>query len=153
MINKILFLICGLLTTTITLAQTEKFADPAIAVGLPESGASSMGKVTVALMVILMLLFAAAWMMRQFKLFGRSGQAEIEVMQGISLGHKERAVLIKVQNRRLLIGVAPGCVNLLMELSPDDAVERCDKPSVIVPKDVNAPSFKTLLKRSMGIQE
>lgn len=153
-------LICNVLVATASVAQSAgetatqaaKFADPATAVALPSSGVSSMGQVTVALVIVLAVLFAAAWAMRQFKLFNRSGQGALEVLQGINLGPKERAVLIKVQDRRLLLGVAPGCVNLLMEL-PADSNEGADKQSTeqSSPIDPNTPNFKALLKRSMGL--
>ncbi|MGC3979899.1 MAG: flagellar biosynthetic protein FliO [Steroidobacteraceae bacterium] len=128
-----------------------KFADPATVTALPTSGISSMGQVTVALVIVLAVLFAAAWAMRQFKLFNRSGQGALEVVQGINLGPKERAVLIKVQNRRLLLGVAPGCVNLLLELPADSVNEGGETPPGAPIDITNKPDFKALLKRSMGL--
>ena len=132
--------------------QTTKFADPAAAASLPASGVSSMGQVTVALVIVLAVLFAAAWAMRQFKLFNRPGQGALEVVQGINLGPKERAVLIKVNGRPLLLGVAPGCVNLLLEL-PADSITDADKVAGDPPPriDPDTPNFKALLKRSMGL--
>jgi flagellar biosynthetic protein FliO len=133
-------------------AQTAKFADPEKSTALPVSGVSSLGQVTVALVIVLAVLFAAAWAMRQFKLFNRPGQGALEVVQGINLGPKERAVLIKVNGRPLLLGVAPGCVNLLLEL-PADGDARADKgltdPAPTSYPDT--PNFKALLKRSMGL--
>jgi flagellar protein FliO/FliZ len=133
-------------------AQVAKFADPEKSTALPVSGVSSMGQVTVALVIVLAVLFAAAWAMRQFKLFNRSGQGALEVVQGINLGPKERAVLIKVNGRPLLLGVAPGCVNLLLEL-PADSDAGADKGMTepTPPGDPTTPNFKALLKRSMGL--
>lgn len=150
--------VCNVLVASMTMAQTPattsaqtKFADPATAASLPSSGISSMGQVTVALVIVLAVLFAAAWAMRQFKLFNRAGQGVLEVVQGINLGPKERAVLIKVNERRLLLGVAPGCVNLLLEL-PADEDAATDKQTIQPPSDdPNTPNFKALLKRSMGL--
>ncbi len=142
-------------------AVAGKFADPAIAAPLSVSGVSSISQVTVALVIVLAILFVIAWAMRRVKLsglFGHRSQTALELVQAINLGPKERAVLIKVQDRRLLLGVAPGCVNLLLELSPDSSVVEATNnnlssgnPPVDVPVDVNAPSFKALLKRSMGM--
>lgn len=147
-----LFLIASatLLAADSVCAQTAKFADPDTSAALPASGVSSMGQVTVALVIVLAVLFAAAWAMRQFKLFNRPGQGALEVVQGINLGPKERAVLIKINDRRLLLGVAPGCVNLLLELPAEDG----GTPAGTVeptPSDPNTPNFKALLKRSMGL--
>lgn len=136
-------------------AQSGKFADPATAAPLSVSGVSSVSQVTVALVIVLAVLFVIAWGMRRAKLsglFGHRSQTALELVQAINLGPKERAVLIKVQDRRLLLGVAPGCVNLLAELSSDNTVaEATDANTAQLPPDVNAPSFKALLKRSMGL--
>jgi flagellar biosynthetic protein FliO len=115
-----------------------------------------MGQVTLALLIVLGVLFAAAWGMRRFKVFTQKGQTALEVVQGISLGPKERAVLINVQGRKLLLGVAPGCVNLLLELpadaTPDGSSEVVTTSDAVTPTDTNTPpDFKTLLKRSMGL--
>jgi flagellar protein FliO/FliZ len=138
-------------------AVTNKFADPASAAPLVSSGITSVTQVTVALVIVLAILFVIAWAMRRVKLsglFGHRSQTTLELVQAINLGPKERAVLIKVQDRRLLLGVAPGCVNLLLELSPDSSVVEATNNNLSSgnpPVDVNAPSFKALLKRSMGM--
>jgi flagellar protein FliO/FliZ len=137
-------------------AQTAKFADPEKANELASSGVANMGQVTLALLIVLGVLFAAAWGMRRFKVFTQKGQTALEVVQGISLGPKERAVLINVQGRKLLLGVAPGCVNLLLELpadaTPDGSGEVVTTTDAVTPTDTNTPpDFKTLLKRSMGL--
>jgi flagellar protein FliO/FliZ len=94
--------------------------------------------------------------MRRFKVFTQKGQTALEVVQGISLGPKERAVLINVQGRKLLLGVAPGCVNLLLELpadaTPNGSGEVVTTTDAVTTTDTNTPpDFKTLLKRSMGL--
>jgi flagellar protein FliO/FliZ len=132
---------------------TAKFADPGVVVAAPISAASSMGRMTLALLIVLAVLFAAAWAMRQFKLFNRGGRGILQVEQGINLGPKERAVLITVQGRRLLLGVAPGCVNLLLELpeySPP-VVAATDARQPASKAESIAPNFKDLFKRSMGL--
>jgi flagellar protein FliO/FliZ len=131
-----------------------KFADPDKVTELPTSGIANMGQVTVALVIVLALIFAAAWGMRRFKVFHGSGQAALQVVQGINLGPKERAVLINVQGRKLLLGVAPGCVNLLLELPADANTDPSGEAAPItanVVTDNATPDFKTLLKRSMGL--
>jgi flagellar protein FliO/FliZ len=134
-------------------AQPVKFADPDKVTALPTSGVASMGQVTLALVIVLAVLFAAAWGMRRFKLFTGNGQTTLQVVQGINLGPKERAVLITVQGRKLLLGVAPGCVNLLLELPADVNDESITStPTDVTPGNAPAaPDFKTLLKRSMGL--
>jgi flagellar protein FliO/FliZ len=151
---------CALITiagATSASAQTAKFADPEKANALASSGVANMGQVTLALLIVLGVLFAAAWGMRRFKLFAQKGQTALAVVQGVNLGPKERAVLITVQGRKLLLGVAPGCVNLLLELPADSTTDVHDESastSIAEAAPINtspAPDFKTLLKRSMGL--
>lgn len=147
----IFIVLASLLAAGSACAQSARFADPDKSSALPVSGVSSMGQVTVALVIVLAVLFAAAWAMRQFKLFNRSGQGALEVLQGINLGPKERAVLIKINDRRLLLGVAPGCVNLLLELPADGNDGQQTTTEAVPPVDSTTPNFKALLKRSMGL--
>lgn len=148
--HRLLFAALSLLSA-VAGAQTAptaspKFADPAAAGAAAGSAVSSMGRVTLALVVVLAVLFAASWALRQFKLFKGAAQGGLEVVQGVSLGQKERAVLIKVHGQQLLLGVAPGSVRLLLQLPEQPA-----DPSDSTPPNNDKPDFKALLKRSMGL--
>jgi len=46
------------------------------------------------------------------------GRGQVQVLGGVSLGAREKAVLLAVDGRRLLVGVAPGRVQTLAELGP-----------------------------------
>ena len=47
-------------------------------------------------------------------------ERQIQVLGGVSLGPRERAVLISVQGQRLLLGVAPGRVQTLHVLGKEE---------------------------------
>jgi flagellar protein FliO/FliZ len=49
-----------------------------------------------------------------------SSKGEIAILSGVSLGPRERAVLLRVGNTRLLVGVAPGRVQTLHVLDDVD---------------------------------
>lgn len=154
---RVVTIIAGLLAINPGFSQTVsgagKFADPDKSAAVASSGAAGITHVGIAMLVVLMLVFAAAWAMRKFRFFHQRGQASIEVVQGVSLGAKERAVLIRVQGRRLLLGVAPGQVSLLTELADDQADDQAEASNEgVAASDVQeTPSFKALLKRSMGM--
>jgi flagellar protein FliO/FliZ len=42
-----------------------------------------------------------------------TNQVDMKVLGGVSLGTRERAVLIQVEGKKILLGVAPGRVNVL----------------------------------------
>ena len=94
----------------------QRFAAPAVASSLPSGGASGIGQVTFALLLVLAAVFGVAWMLKRLRVVTGAGANGIEVLSQVSLGAKERAVIIRVGNERLLLGVASGQVSLLHDV-------------------------------------
>lgn len=65
------------------------------------------------LAVVLGLLGAAAWASRRFRISGRLRSGLIEVESGISLGAREKVVLLKVGNEQVLVGISPAGMRTL----------------------------------------
>ena len=65
-------------------------------------------QVTLSLVLVLAAVFAAAWVVRRLRGFGKFGAGAIEIVADIALGAKERAVLVQVGKQQLLLGVTPG---------------------------------------------
>jgi flagellar protein FliO/FliZ len=121
---------------------TRPFAAPQ-SIGQPIPTASSLGEVTLALLLVLAAVFAVAWLVRRVRGFGNRVGNAIDVLAEIPLGQKERAVLLKVGQTQILLGVAPGRVNTLHVLAePLDLT----KPA----RAADVPSFRALLTRSLG---
>jgi flagellar protein FliO/FliZ len=142
-------------------AEAEKpFASPQVAERVATPGAGSLAQVTLSLVLVLGAVFAAAWLVRRLKTFGKFGSGPIEVVADISLGAKERAVLVQVGGKQLLLGVAPGRVSTLHVL---DETVTVDKLKGIAAGGVagnvangpengrERPDFKAILKRSLGL--
>ncbi len=79
------------------------------------------------LLLILGLIFAIGWLLRRFGRLPLASKGDITILSGVSLGPRERAVLLRVGDTRLLVGVAPGRVQTLHVLDkaegPDGSVE------------------------------
>ncbi len=73
------------------------------------------------LVVVIALILGLAWVLRKYGRLPTNNQVDMKVLGGLSLGTRERAVLIEVEGRRLLLGVAPGRVDTLHVLSEDKA--------------------------------
>ncbi|MET0103273.1 MAG: flagellar biosynthetic protein FliO [Sedimenticola sp.] len=73
------------------------------------------------LVLVVGLIFALAWLVRKFGHLPMQGKGMVEVLGGVSLGPRERAVVVKVGETRLLVGVAPGRVQTLHVLDDGDA--------------------------------
>ena len=76
-------------------------------------GPGEVLQVFAALIFILVLIVLAAWLMRRFVTMpsGRSGA--LRMLAAISVGQRERVVLVQAGETQLLIGIAPGQVRTL----------------------------------------
>lgn len=139
-------------TATAVAAEAEKFAAPQAAERVATPGAGSLLQVTVSLVLVLGAVFAAAWVMRRARTFGKFSSGPVEIIADVSVGPKERAVLVQVGGKQLLLGVAPGHVNTLHVLdapvvsAPPSAQRGEDRRGMAYPSD-----FKSILKRSLGL--
>jgi flagellar protein FliO/FliZ len=142
--------------TSVAHAAEQPFAAPETAKAVSSSPAAGLAQVTLSLMLVLAAVFAAAWVVRRMRNFGRPGAGAINIIADIALGQKERAVLIQVGAQQLLVGVAPGRVNTLHVLPEpvrtNDA-QRGGGGDEISPSSSPSPmpDFKSILKRSLGL--
>lgn len=92
-------------------------ADPALA----HKGAVSLGGVLqmiTGLAAVVALIFAGAWALKRFGRVQGAAHGQLRLIGGISLGQRERIVIVQAGSDRLLIGVAPGCIRTLHVLEP-----------------------------------
>jgi flagellar protein FliO/FliZ len=141
--------------TSVAHAAEQPFAAPETVTGAP-GAAGGLVQVTLSLMLVLAAVFAAAWVVRRLRNFGRPGAGAINIIADVALGTKERAVLLQVGAQQLLVGVAPGRVNTLHVLAEpvriDDA-QRGGGADELSPSSSPSPrpDFKSILKRSLGL--
>ena len=128
----------------------EKFGAPKVAESAAPVGAGGLTQVTLSLLLVLAAVFAAAWVVRRLRGFGKFGNDALKVVTEIAVGTKERVVLVQVGSQQLLLGVAPGRVSTLHVL----AEPVISQPTASAPTDgatPGTPDFKAILKRSLGL--
>jgi flagellar protein FliO/FliZ len=131
--------------TTAQAPSGRPFAAPEVADSPPVGGATGLGQVTLSLAIVLGAIFAVAWLAKRMRTLGRGPGAVMDVIAEIQLGPKERAVLLRVGTKQILVGVATGGVTPLHVL--DTPIE-IPAPTAALP---NArPNFRDLLMRSLG---
>lgn len=140
-----------LLTTSAFAAEAEKFAAPQATERVATPGAGSLVQVTLSLVIVLAAVFAAAWAVRRVKTFGRFASGPIEIVADASLGARERAVLVQVGGKQLLLGVAPGNVSVLHVLEEPVNPTQSMNAEISAPGAAQRPDFKSILKRSLGL--
>jgi flagellar protein FliO/FliZ len=75
--------------------------------------AGSVLQLTLGLVAVLLAIGASVWLVRRLgRLQGMVGSG-LRVLGGLSLGARERVVLVQVGDQQLLLGVAPGRVQTL----------------------------------------
>ncbi|HEB55053.1 MAG TPA: flagellar biosynthetic protein FliO [Gammaproteobacteria bacterium] len=65
------------------------------------------------LLFIVLLIFALAWLMRRMGRLQSVMGGSMKLLGGVSLGQRERAMLVQVGETQMLLGVAPGSVRTL----------------------------------------
>lgn len=87
--------------------------------------ASSIANMFMGLGLVLAIIFLMAWLVRRMGGMQVIGSQKIRLLGGLSLGAREKVVLVQVENKRLVLGVAQGQVNTLHvldgEYENDDA--------------------------------
>lgn len=79
-------------------------------------GDSSYWQATLALLLIIGLLFAATWLARKVSGGKVFGQGQLQVIGGVALGPRERIVLVEVEDTWLVVGIVPGQIRTLHRL-------------------------------------
>jgi len=99
-----------------TEAETEV---PARLAALPLDS-SHLANTAIGLVFVLALIVALAWFLRRFGGLTNAGKGIVTIIGGVSLGTRERAVLLQVGEARILVGVSPGRVQALHVLSKEE---------------------------------
>lgn len=99
--------------------------DPAVAKAPFEPlGAGSLLQFTVSLLLVLAAIVVSAWLLRRFGRLQSSANGALRIIGGLSVGARERVVLVQVGKDQLLLGVAPGQVRTLHVLDQPLVIEQ-----------------------------
>ena len=81
-------------------------------------GVAQVGEVLVALIVVIIAIIAVSWLLRRMNGVGLTGNLAMRVVAAISLGQRERVVLVEIGDTQLLLGVTASAINRLHEFDP-----------------------------------
>src|SRR5215470_9824774 len=84
-------------------------------------GSGELTRSLFAILVVFGLLAVLAWLARRgtFGSMGRQGRSLVEVEGAVPLGERRSLMVISVEGRRLLLGLTPVQVSLVIELAPE----------------------------------
>lgn len=75
---------------------------------------------TVGLIAVLCLFFALVWIMKKMGAIPVNSKQSMRVLSGLSLGMREKLVLVQVGEKQLLLAVTPGRVENLLVLEGEE---------------------------------
>ncbi len=106
----------------------------------PGVSTGSMLKVLFSLAAVVALIYGLAWLLRR-SVWRSAGNAQtIRLLASASVGARERVVLVDIAGQQLLLGVAPGRVDLLKDF---------EQP-IVDAQALPAGDFSALLDRLQG---
>jgi flagellar protein FliO/FliZ len=82
----------------------------------PMSG-SYLTQLVLGLLVVILCIVALAWFAKKMNRFHSVTNDSLKIISGISMGSRERIVLLQVGKEQLLVGVSPGRINKLHVLN------------------------------------
>ena len=80
------------------------------------NSAGSVFQVVSGLVIVILLILGLSWIGRRMGITQAHGPAPLKIVGSVSLGGRERAVLIEVSDTWIVAGVAAGQVNALATL-------------------------------------
>ena len=92
--------------------QTAPIVTKTLAKSEPVTSSNAL-TVLLGLLFVVAIIFALAWLLKQYSSSSFVGNKAMKIVASLPLGTRERAVLIEVADKQILIGVAPGSVNAL----------------------------------------
>lgn len=75
--------------------------------------ASNIWQMVFGLVLVILIIFALSWLLRRVTGLHSVAGGSLKLIAGLSVGNRERIILIQVGEQQLLIGVAPGRVQTL----------------------------------------
>lgn len=118
----------------------------------PETG-SALIQVGGSLVLIVILILLIAWLVKHFGFIARhTVTKDLKITASISLGTKERLVIVEVENARLLLGVTSQQISCLHTLPPNTTANDSPQETLARPFFDFASQLKKRLGKHHGSQ-
>ncbi|NQZ54483.1 MAG: flagellar biosynthetic protein FliO [Piscirickettsiaceae bacterium] len=141
-IHLIYGLILSLISNISFAATSDEKLNPTSTLATPV-GASALVETLLGLLLVLVTIAFLAWLLRRTGRFQASANGEMKIIAGLSLGSRERAILLQVGEQQILVGVTPQQIRTLHIL---------EKPIPSDNTDGNTSGFAEKLQQMMKKQ-
>ncbi|MDH5378482.1 MAG: flagellar biosynthetic protein FliO [Gammaproteobacteria bacterium] len=94
-------------------ATISKITASGLAGATPVDPAAGLLKVMIGLIIVVGAIFISAWLYQRYGRVNKVNGEGLKVVGGLSIGNKERVVLLQVGDKQLLVGVTPSHIETL----------------------------------------
>jgi len=101
-------------------------------------------KLTGGLILVVVVIFALAWLVKKLNLNQQSHNGLIKIIAGLSIGTRDRIVLLQIGEEQILVGLTPGRIEKLHTLV---------QPLEVSGEQPVSVSFASKLNQLMGDRE
>src|SRR5690606_23302353 len=110
-------------------------------------GGAALVRMVIGLVFVVALILACAWAARRFGFASRvQGNASMKIVSTLSLGPRDRVIMLEVDDTWLVVGVNAGGMTTLHSLPAKAAAAESATPA----RPHLAASFQSLLRTRMG---
>jgi flagellar protein FliO/FliZ len=146
-----LLLVMSLPGAAFAAEETRRFGS-----AVPELSVSMMIQFGLGLALIISLIYLLAWVSRKIQRSTKTEVESLKIVAGLSVGTRERLLLVQVYDEQVLVGITPGQVSMLHVLhkiptlnapinTPSDRVQKKSDDTVPLLSD-----FLTRLNRQIS---
>lgn len=101
------------------------------------------GQIVISLVLVLVIIFFSAWMLRRFGRYPGVADGQLKVLGALSVGQRERILLLQVGDEQILVGVTSSRISKLHNL---------ENP-IVAPKNVEIVTGSFAEKLSVALQK
>ena len=139
-----LFLFCFSYSLS-AMAETKVAESTAQATTLSMHPSDYFLQILLSLIFILLIIFFAAWFLKRTALVNGAADGQLKVLGGLSLGQREKVVILQVGKEQILVGVTTTHITKLHTLSEPIEV-KASEPLTTVP-------FSAKLKEALSARQ
>ncbi len=99
-------------------------------------------KWTISLAVVLLLFVLLVWLLKKSRVLTGSVNSQMRVLGGLSLGMREKLVLVQVGEQKIVLAVTPGKIEKLLTIQAQSDNQVMDEIDGIAQADYNTDAYE-----------
>lgn len=105
-------------------AHAAEAGRPAYSPPPPAVSSGSIVQIIFSLLLVLAAVLLVAWLLKRLNVVRQGAERRLKVLGGISVGQRERIVLVEIEDTWLVVGVGPGQIRTLHTLRKAEEKEQ-----------------------------